>query len=188
MKKYLILVKHFLPEIKAEHPSNEWKLSTEGRLRVHRLAAKLMRFGPEAILTSSEAKAKETAEILASLFHLEMQVAEDLHEHDRTNTPFLSPEAFQESISEFFARPDQLVFGRETADQAHARFESAMESALNDHMGKTITIVSHGTVLSLFISRRTGISSWLRWNELGLLSFIVLDPELNTIIARENHI
>ena len=188
MKKYLILVKHSLPAVETEYPANQWKLSEEGRSRIHRLAEKLRRFEPEVLLSSSEPKAKETAEILAGLLQLEMQVAEDLHEHDRTNTPFLSPEAFQESIREFFAKPDQLVFGKETADQAHARFESAMEAALSDHMGKTIMIVSHGTVLSLFISRRTGISHWLLWNELGLPSFVVLDLGSNTLIARETHV
>jgi broad specificity phosphatase PhoE len=188
MKNYLILVKHSLPEIAADQPANQWKLSTEGRLRVHRLAAKLRRFGPEVILTSSEPKAKETAELLAGLLQLEIQVTEGFHEHDRTHTPFLNQAAFQACIHEFFQKPDLLVFGGETADQAHTRFEGAVETGLRAHPDKTVIIVSHGTVISLFVARRTGLSDWQLWNELGLPAFVAMDLESNSLIARETHI
>jgi broad specificity phosphatase PhoE len=50
MKKYLILVKHSLPEIEEDRPANTWKLSEEGRLRAHRLAEQLEGFEPEVIV------------------------------------------------------------------------------------------------------------------------------------------
>ena len=186
MNKYLILVKHSLPDVQAHLPANQWRLSEEGRLRVNRLAEKVKDFQPEMICSSSEPKAKETAEILASLLGLETQVVGGLHEHERTNTPFLSQDAFQASVCEFFQHPGQLVFGAETADQAHTRFERAVTAALCDHPGKTAIVVSHGTVISLFVSRRTGLSDWLLWNELGLPSFVVIDLGSNRLIARES--
>lgn len=188
MKKYLILVKHSLPEIEAEHPASQWKLSEEGRSRVNRLAEKVKQFQPEMIYSSSEPKARETAEMLASLLGLEIRAAKDLHEHDRANTPFLDPEAFQVSMRELFEEPDQLVFGGETAAQAQARFAGAVDAVLYDHPDKTVIIVSHGTVISLLVARRIGISDWQLWKELGLPSFIVLDRESNTLIARETNV
>jgi len=53
-------------------------------------------------------------------------------------------------------------------------------------MDKTVVIVAHGTVISLFISRLIGSSDWLLWNELGLPSFVVIDLYSKTLIAKEN--
>jgi broad specificity phosphatase PhoE len=47
-------------------------------------------------------------------------------------------------------------------------------------------IVAHGTVISLFVASLTGISAFSLWAELGLPSFVVVDMQSNTIIAKEN--
>jgi broad specificity phosphatase PhoE len=109
-----------------------------------------------------------------------------LHEHGRTDTPYLTHDRFQASIREFFQRPDQLVFGTETANEAHARFARAVHSVLEKHMNKTVVIVAHGTVISLFVSRCTGLSELFLWKELGLPSFVVFDRDSNSLIAKVN--
>jgi len=176
MKKFLILVKHSLPEIVEGLPANHWRLSKEGQALSHRLAERLNYYQPEVIVSSNEPKAKETAEIIARKQQLELHIVDDLHEHDRSNVSYLSQDEFQASIWEFFQKPDVLVFGRETANQAYMRF----------HANKTVVIVTHGTVISLFISRLTGTSDLLLWNKLSLPTFVVLDLESNTLIEREN--
>ena len=186
MTKYLILVKHSVPHIDAERPANTWKLSEEGRLRAHRLAELLESYEPEVIVSSAEPKAKQTADILAVHFQLPIQTHPDLHEHDRSHVPFLPHDAFQSSIREFFQKPGELVFGGETADQAHARFYRAVHLILNEHLDKTILIVTHGTVLSLFVSRLTGSSDLELWNQLGLPSFVAMDLRSSTLIMRSN--
>jgi broad specificity phosphatase PhoE len=184
MTKHLILVKHSVPEIEPGHPANTWKLSKEGRLRAQRLAEQLKSFGPEVIVSSAEPKAKETAEIVASQFQLEVQIVPDLHEHARSNTPYLSHDIFQAAIRDFFQKPDEMVFGEETANQAYTRFYRAVHSVLNEHRSKTIVIVTHGTVISLFVSRLTGSSDLELWNKLGLPSFVAMDLHSNTLIVR----
>ena len=184
MTKYLILVKHSLPEIQTDRPANTWRLSAEGRSRAQRLAEQLTGFEPEAILSSSEPKAQETAEILAEQLHLEMQVIPDLYEHDRSNAPYLSHESFQASIRDFFQKPDDLVFGNETADQAYSRFYKAIHSVLMNHRDKTVVVMTHGTVISLFVSRLTGTSALELWNQLGLPSFIAMELGSSTVIVR----
>jgi len=186
MNKYLILVRHSLPEVVGNLPAREWRLSELGKARVVRLADQLTLYQPEVIFSSAEPKAKETAEIIASIHKVPYHVAEDLHEHDRSNIPFLAYDKFQDSIHEFFEKPNELVFGRETADQAHARFYRSVHSILNEHASKTVAIVTHGTVLSLFVSRLTGSSYFEIWNMLGLPSFIVMDTHSNTLIVRSN--
>ena len=186
MKKQLILVKHSIPEIMEGIPAREWRLSEEGQSRAHRLAERLQPFQIEAIFSSVEPKAQDTAEIVARKNRLELCVVEGLHEHDRSNVSYLSKDEFHAAVHEFFERPDTLVFGNETANQSHARFNQAVLSILNLHSGKTIAVVAHGTVISLFISRLTGISDILLWNELGLPSFVVIDTKSGSLIEREN--
>jgi broad specificity phosphatase PhoE len=186
MNKYLILVKHSLPEIIKELPANKWKLSKQGQARAHELAVQLDCYQPEVIVSSNEPKAKETAEIIARKCQLELHTIGDLHEHDRSNESYLSKDEFQASIRELFQQSNVLIFGRETANQAHARFTRSVHSILNNHANKTVVIVSHGTVIALFVARLTGLSDLLLWQELGLPSFIVIDLQSKTVIAKEN--
>jgi broad specificity phosphatase PhoE len=186
MKKYLILVKHSVPEIAQNVPAQEWKLSEPGRARATRLAVLLKQYQPEVIISSKEPKARETAEIIAKLHKIELNVAENLHEHDRSNVPYLAHDEFQASVNEFFLKPNELVFGRETANEAHARFYRSLHSILNEHPNKTVAVVTHGTVISLFVSRLTGRADFEIWNMLGLPSFIAMDLHSNTLIVRNN--
>ncbi len=186
MKKYLILIKHSLPEIAENVPAQKWELSEAGRVLAQKLAARLNRYQPEVIVSSVEPKAKETAEIIARKHNLELQIIEGLHEHDRSKEAYLPKDEFQAAVREFFEKPDTLVFGSETADECHARFQQAVHSILDHNLDKTIVIVTHGTVISLFASRLTRTSDLLLWNELGLPSFIVIDIQSATLIEREN--
>ncbi len=186
MKKYLILVKHSLPKISEDFPAREWLLSDEGKRRAQILAEGLRPYQPEVIISSVEPKAIQTAEVVAHSLKLPIKVVENLHEHDRSSTAYLSRNAFELSIQEFFDKADELVFGNETANQSHQRFAEAVSSVLKKYVNQTIVIVTHGTVISLFVSRLTGIPEYSLWSELGLPSFTVLDLHANTLITREN--
>lgn len=186
MTKYLILVKHSVPEIEVDRPANTWKLSPEGRIRAQRLAELLKEFAPEVILSSDEPKAGETAEILASQLQLKMQIVPEVREHDRSNGPYLSHDKFQRAIRDFFQKPDELVFGNETANQAYTRFYQAMHSILNEYRNQTVIVVTHGTVISLFVSRLTGSSDLELWKQLDLPSFIAMDLGSSTVIVKTN--
>ncbi len=186
MKKYLILVKHSLPQVEETVPAREWHLSEDGKLRAERLAQRLMAYQPGVLISSVETKARETAQRIAALHNLDVQVAANLHEHDRSNVPYLSREEFQKAVGEFFKDPARLVFGTETADQSHARFSKAVHALLGAHRDQTVVIVSHGTVISLFVSRLLDTSAHSLWKELGLPGFVVLDMNSRTLIAQEN--
>jgi len=186
MKKYLILVKHSLPEIVESLPARKWKLSEIGRERARKLADPLRSYHPDVIISSVESKAIETAEIVAEKLVLAVYVVEGLHEHDRGNVAFLSKDDFQKAVQEFFSKPTELVFGNETANQSYERFNRAILAVLNSYQEKTIIVVAHGTVISLFVSRLTGVHDFLLWNELGLPSFLIIDLQANTLVKKEN--
>jgi len=186
MKKYLILVKHSLPEIVENVPAHEWELSEAGRVLAQKLALRLVVYQPEVIISSVEPKAKQTAEIIAAKHDIEIQFVEGLHEHDRSKVGYLPRDEFQSAVREFFEKPGRLVFGSESADVCHARFQRAVNSILDQNLDKTVVIVAHGTVISLFVARLTGISDQLLWNDLALPSFVVDDVQAAELIEREN--
>ena len=170
----LILVKHPLPDIDPAQPAREWHLSDAGRVRCHALADRLREYPLDRIVTSAEPKAIETGQIVADRFGLTIEMAEGLHEHDRSNVSLLDAAQFEASVAEFFARPHQLVLGRETADEARARFAKAVHRVLTSHPNESLAIVAHGTVITLLVSRAAGIEPFPLWKRLGLPSFIVL--------------
>jgi len=184
--KYLILVKHSLPEILKVVPAHEWHLSEEGRERAQELAEKLIRYQPEIIVSSVEPKARETASILAENLGLEFREAEDLHEHDRSGELYHSKDKFQNLVRELFDKPNELIFGNETANEALARFRQAVDIVLNSYNGNPIVLVAHGTVISLYVSWLTGCDGYTLWNELGLPSFAVLDIQSKILLTIEN--
>jgi len=178
----LMLVKHSLPEIVPTQPARRWVLAETGRRRCKTLASKLGAHQPHVIVTSAEPKAVETGQIVARLLDKPCETAPGLHEHDRSNESFGTLEQFEASVAEFFARPGELVYGAETADQAHRRFSQALAGVLEQYPGQNVVVVAHGTVITLFVTRAAGIrfspplrrEAFAFWQRLGLPSFVVL--------------
>ncbi len=170
----LVLVKHSLPTIHPSVPSREWRLSEEGRVRSRILAEKLEQYDLDEVISSNEHKAIETAEILKSVLDIPVEVVEGLHEHERSHVGFLEKDHFEQSIARFFSRPTELVFGEETADAAYDRFSKAVHGLSDRFPLANVALVTHGTVLSLFMSRASALEPFPTWKRLGLPSFIVL--------------
>lgn len=176
----LILIRHSTPQIDPDRPTKTWRLSDEGRARCQLLAARLMTYMPLQFVASVEPKALETAQIVAGQLNQPLQSAEGLHEHERSSVGYLDRSAFEESVAAFFQKPNQLVFGDETADQCHARFVQAIAHLLTAYPDQNLAIVTHGTVLTLFVSRAVGIAPFPFWKALSLPMLVVLSlPDLH---------
>lgn len=187
-ERRLVLVRHSLPEFVVGVPASKWPLSDEGRRRCHRLAARLATYDLAAVITSTEPKAAETGQIVADSLGLPLETAPGLHEHERgVVTSTGDQESFQAQVSHLFERPDELIFGTETADQADARFASAVAAVIDEYPHGNLAIVAHGTVMSLFISRATGLDPVPFWKSLGLPAFAVLSlPDLRLLEVIED--
>jgi broad specificity phosphatase PhoE len=175
----LLLVKHSLPEILPEIPASEWLLSVEGRRRCQALADELAGHNPDLIFSSQEPKAQETAQIVAQQLDKPLFIVSGLHEHERKTVRFTNEEQFIANVKEFYEQPDALVFGEETAAQALNRFSSAVDQLISQNRDQNLVVVSHGTVITLFIAHNCGIEPFSFWSRLDLPSFIVLSlPDL----------
>jgi broad specificity phosphatase PhoE len=183
----LILVKHSVPEIDPTLPARLWHLSEVGRLRCDTLADRLADYSPDAVVSSIEPKAVETAQIIAHRLGLPLETREELHEHERDGVGFLSSEQFEASVARFFENPRKLVFGEETAEQAYLRFAEEVSGVIEVYPDENIVVVAHGTVITLFVAYATGLEPLSFWKRLGLPSFVVLSlPKLNLEGVIEN--
>jgi len=172
--RHLILVRHSIPQVNPGVSSREWVLSEAGKALCAPLAEGLRPYGPAAIVTSPEWKAQETARLVASEFGVPVQVIQDLREHDRSGLGYLERDAFEQQIAVFFQHPTELVFGMETAQQTYERFAGAVEKALASHP-ESIIAVTHGTVMSLFLSRKGQTDPLALWKDMGMPSYAALE-------------
>ena len=184
---HLILIKHSLPEVIPAIPASQWILSKSGQARCKTLAEKIGSYSPDIFISSIEPKAIETAQIIAQQTGKPFRTSEGLHEHDRTDVEFLSHEQFESQVHEFFKHPDRLVMGRETASQAGERFANALASIVSEYPNKSIAVVTHGTVITLFAEKVTGLEPFQFWKRLDLPSFVVLSlPGYKLVTTVEN--
>lgn len=120
----------------------------------------------------------ETATLVGQELGLPVELVDGLHEHERRDTALLGDAEFATAVKELFARPHDLVLGRETAAAALARFDAAVSAVLTAVPATDdVVIVSHGTVISLYVAAHSGVDGWDLWRRLGLPSLVVLDRD-----------
>ena len=170
----LILVRHSNPEIEPDKPASTWRLNEVGRRRADLLVHRLQGFSPDAVWSSREPKAVETAEIVAGGLEVPVRTAGGLEEHHRRGVPyFQTRDEFESAVEQLFCSPDQLVLGEETAGQALTRFTAAIDDVIDAGQKDTV-VVTHGTVMTLYAASVAGVRPMDFWRRLGLPSFVVL--------------
>ena len=172
-----------MPQVDVETPAYQWRLRAEGIAGANALAERLRSasYRPTKIVASLEPKATETGSIIAKRLRLPFATVDGLHEHDRRATGFLSTGVFAARMRDLFARPDDVVFGNESASSALARFAKAVDQVVIDETGD-IVVVSHGTVISLFVASRARVDASELWARLGLPSYVSLELPSHRIV------
>ena len=170
----LILVRHGRPQVDPKVPPPQWRLSSEARAAVRELAVKLARLRPVAALASHEPKAVETAELLAAPLGLSVERDAAFDEHRRPGWPFSpEPASFASRVEEVLATPAISVNGAESGQAAAERFAAGLARRAE----RPLLVVSHGTVLSLYLAERAGFDAVALWRGLGFPEALVLDAQ-----------
>ena len=184
----LVLVRHSVSEVSPGIAPARWPLSPLGRMRCLGLAEQLRVFHPRTVFSSHEVKASETAQIVAGRLGVTHQTVDGLQEHERSRADFApGPGEFEARLARFFNEPQSLVFGRETADEANHRFTRVVSGLIEDHQsrvdtGEALCVVSHGAVISLFVSNACDDSPLDFWRKLGQPSYVVMSlPEFELL-------
>jgi broad specificity phosphatase PhoE len=114
------------------------------------------------VLSSSEQKALDGAEILVSALGLPHEVVAELGEFDRSSTGLLPPSEFLLLVDEFFRKPTESIRGWERAVDAQARVLGAVRSAVtrppepSDPERPDVVFVAHGAVGALLLASLSG--------------------------------
>ena len=192
----LVMVRHAPTTPAPGVPSSAWQLAPGAMERTAALAMALAKvrlaapgdegaLGPlDAIVSSVEAKALGTAKTLGLVLGLQSVTGTDLEEHRRANVPHMADAEFKRTMRRFFARPDVLVFGNETADEAKRRFLAGVGAAVSARPGKRLAVVSHGTVIALALAKANDVDPFTLWESLRLPEAIVVRQSDWRIIER----
>ena len=139
----LYLVRHGRPLVDRARPSHEWELDPAYAEDVRALRARL----PEhaAWFSSSEAKALTTARLLTDE---PVEVVDDLREHDRHTTDWI--EDFEAVVRRAFEHPEVPAYdGWAPLAETRDRVVTAVEGILDQHPGRDVVLVGHGTAWTL---------------------------------------
>jgi broad specificity phosphatase PhoE len=153
----LIFITHPEVSVDPNRPIPDWSLSATGRARATTFATSQVMKDVTALWSSAEAKARETAAILADATSLTPQVEATLGENDRSATGFLPPERFEQAADQFFAHPTLSFEGWETAQKAQKRIVSAVTKIVAGHRDGALAVVSHGAVGTLLYCYLAGL-------------------------------
>lgn len=177
--KKLILIKHSIPTISSEIPSNKWTLSEEGIQKANLFVLNLEKYNFKRIFSSDEPKAIETANIFGGKLNKEVEIIKGIHEHERNSNRVIYPkEQWEELMRSFFEFPNKLIFGDETATEARIRFRTSILKLVSANPpDEDIVVVTHGTVMSLFISEYNEVDIFKVWNSFGLPSYAELNAD-----------
>ncbi|MEM7799138.1 MAG: histidine phosphatase family protein, partial [Chloroflexota bacterium] len=130
---------------------------------------------PSLILSSHEVKAFQTGAQLANRLDIKFggSAINGFEEQDRSGAPFFDSRAqFDYAIENFFKQTGRPVFGRESADQAAARFHVGITQAVTTYPHDGLGIVSHGRVITAFLNRFTTIDPFPFWKSLTMPAVI----------------
>jgi broad specificity phosphatase PhoE len=172
---FIILVRHAITQPQPGISPHAWTLTDEGREKAQALAERLCRFHASRILSSDEPKAVETAQVLAShLSNISITLHEALRETHRTTVPFhRDVESFKRAIRSAMQHPHRKLYGDESFQAAQGRFTQAIDQ-LVDADDQAAIVVSHGTILALYLASLTGLDAFTIWELLDMPSYAVI--------------
>ncbi len=178
----LLLARHSVPQVSDEADYRQWPLSDEGEVLTARAADYVAGFKPTRVVTSDERKAVQTAQIIAKRVGVSIKVGPGFREHDRVGVAWPGTGQRARELQHFFAKPTERVFGNETAVEALKRFDAALRRCLAERTGP-VAVVTHGTVMSLYLARLTGQDAMDIWLTLGIPSVAIVNESMPSLVS-----
>jgi broad specificity phosphatase PhoE len=173
--RQLILIRHSTVELQTNVNSHEWQLNAEGRKRCELLAEELRSYGIDRVITSEEAKATLTGQLVADVLEIPCESAPNLHETKRETVGYFeNVNDFRASVQAAMAEPDKLLFGEETFTDARERFSKQLDTLLEQYPDETLAVVSHGTVMALYLAHISEQDVVSLWNALDMPAYAVI--------------
>ncbi|MCB9461822.1 MAG: histidine phosphatase family protein [Anaerolineaceae bacterium] len=179
--KHLVVVRHSISKQEPRKSSHEWTLTDEGQVRLALLANSVEKYKLSKIFAGTEPKMQQTGQGLASKLDIPVEIAPDLHETLRDTAPYFEDvDQFRAAIKAAMDEPEGLLYGEETFDDAYTRFNECVRELTVTNPNQSIGVVTGGTVLALFIHRKSGLDTYKVWRSLTMPCYAVFTlPDLN---------
>lgn len=178
----LYLVRHALTRQDRSRNMAAWELDPAGLPLLEQMAALLHWSGAYRVVSSSEHKALATAEAIVRRHGLPaaepMDALREIHKTGWVGN-------HDEVMARVFAHPETpSVEGWETAAQALERFVPAAEQVVREAGERDVILVSHATVLSLYLARLNGQShvNPADWRAVGMPDYAVVDTATMRVV------
>lgn len=190
----LILVRHARPLLTSGTAAAQWVMDPAAVPDVHALANAVRAHVPTVgsvaggcnVVASHEPKAIATARELAHVWGCGYSTSSDLEEHHRGPLPLVDDLTWRTTVARLFLHPATLVFGEETADEARERFTRGVDSVLVKRSGAAApaVIVSHGTVITLYLAQANGLDHIELWDSLQLPEALLVRSRDRRLLGR----
>ncbi|MGB1287108.1 MAG: histidine phosphatase family protein [Aggregatilineales bacterium] len=180
----IIIIRHSISQPVPGESAHTWQLTEGGHARCLLLAKHLQPYDIGRVFSSDEPKAIQTADALIAALSLSQQntIEPDLQETRRDSVPFYdSIDDFRAAIQAAMQNPDDVVFGEETFTDATARFTNAVHRLIQQHPNETLALVTHGTVMSLFIAAHSQLQCYETWRFLEMPAYAIFDAQTLTL-------
>ncbi len=183
----LVFIRHANSQPSADVPSEAWPLSAKGEARCTLISQQLADLKIDVIYSSNLIRAVNTAQLVAGALDIPFAGSHAaFNEHDRSsNAPFHEDiNDFFAAIEGLFAQPSVLSYGAETADAMAARFKEGVQRVVGIHVGQTVAITTHGTVLASYLAAMKGSDPVVEWRAIqqaGQPCYVVIDLEKNAV-------
>jgi probable phosphoglycerate mutase len=162
----LLLVRHAEPERIAPgtgEPANP-SLTSHGREQSQRLAGWLAPEHIDAVVSSPQQRALETAAPIADAHGLKVAVVDGLVEYDVQSDSYIPMEELRATNDPRLAAMIEgrwESFGGESTERFRARVEATLDALIADHPGERVVAVCHGGVINVALAIVLGLDRLL---------------------------
>jgi len=198
----LLWVRHAEPERVAPGtgvPANP-PLTARGREQAQRLAGWLACEPIDAVVTSPQRRARETAAPIATAHGLTPRVVDGLVEYDVQSDHYIPMEELRANNDErlqAMIAGDWESFGGESVAEFRGRVATTMDSLISEHAGERVVAVCHGGVINVALALVLGLEqhlwfdpqytslSRMRASRTGVRSLLTLNEHAHLEATRE---
>jgi 2,3-bisphosphoglycerate-dependent phosphoglycerate mutase len=158
-----------------------WGLSEKGKKQAEEVVNLPIMSEVDKIYVSKEKKTALTVEPLVKKIKKETISLAFLDEVKRGDK-FLTKEEFEAEKIKQLKDLDYHAFGGESGKEALKRFKQGIEQASRESAGKTILVVTHGTILSIYFADLLNVYDKLseRWQKTVFCAYGIVENEVVT--------
>jgi broad specificity phosphatase PhoE len=169
----IIFLRHAETNIDPSLPAHVWSISEEGIRKTQELAKSAVFAEVAGIVHSSEKKARQTADVFAELLRVDLYELPEFDELRRQAGPLLSSREYRLHVRATLTDWEHSHHGWESGRNALQRFSEGVKRINIMFYDKTILVVSHGIVMSLYFSQLRNLQSiaFERWAQMPFLAW-----------------